>query len=101
MQHGEQAPPKRLSRAEGMVERMYGGLGQDYICALAAMVDMGVDPEVVSQAAAVLRSRLFLAERAQHGDDGIGMSGAVSSVSQNRSFDVVNVAANGHPTQAA
>lgn len=94
-------PRERLSRAKGMVERMYGGLGNDYLCALAAMADAGVEPAIVAQAAKILRDRLVLAERAQHCDESVSLTGAVGIVSQDRSFNVVDVAANGHPTQAA
>lgn len=101
MQDGQKHASSRLSPTLARVEHMYGGLGQDFIYALAAMVEQGTDPAIVAQAAIVLRDRLLLAERAQHGDDRIGMGGGVAGVSQDRGFDVVDVTADGQPTQAA
>ena len=90
-----------LSEAEGMVERMYGGLGRDFVNAIGALSDAGTDPAIVVQVAQVLRDRLLLAERAHHDDDGIGMSWAEPRVSQDGGLDVINLGPNRHPTQAA
>ena len=96
-------PPPQigLSEAKGMVERMYGGLGRDFLNVIGALTDAGTDPVIVVQVAQVLRDRLLLTERAHHGDDDIGMGWAVSMVSEDGGLDVVDLTANRNPTQAA
>lgn len=93
--------PDRLSRASGRVERMYGGVKRDYLIAIGALIDNGTDLEIVAQVALCLRDRLLLAERAQHDDHGVGMSGAEQWIGQQSGLDVVDLGPDRNPTQAA
>ena len=80
---------------------MYGGVKRDYLIAIGALLDNGTDLEIVAQVALCLRDRLLLAERAQHDDEGIGMSGTEQWVGQDRGLDVVDLTSDRNPTQAA
>lgn len=90
-----------VSPGVAMVERMFGGLACDYLLVIAQLVDAGADADLVGQIAQVLRQRLLLAERAQHDDQSIRMGRAQAGIGEDGRLDVVDLGANGNPTQAA
>lgn len=114
-QAGSQPPPPPIGRSEpggtgdngevshrrAYVRPMDGGIGADYLRALAAMVEAGVDPSTVCQAVSVLADCAALAERAQHGDQGVALVAAERLVGQDGGLGVVEIGAHRDPTEAA
>ena len=104
---GSQPPPpdpvigEGVSQGRAYVRSMDGGIGADYLRALAAMVEAGVDPSTVCQAVSVLAGCAALAERAQHGDQGVALVSAERLVGQDRGLGVVEIDAHRDPTEAA
>lgn len=90
-----------LSPGVAMVERVFGVSVSDYLLVIENLLRAETDPAIVVEVASTLRSRLLLAERAQHDDEGIGMGGTDVGIGEDGGLDVVDLASDRNPTQAA
>lgn len=98
---GAEAEAGTMSHRRAYVRRMGGTIGQDYLLAIAALIDAGTDPALVGQAASVLAGCVALAERAQHGHQSVPMFPADRLVSEDRRLGRIDVDTHGHPPEAA